>query len=253
MQDQLLVEQGRAFARAFRNAWYAEMGQDPRYAIVDYNDRDALVRRASDQITGGRRMETDLFLIRRNMNVPVGYDRRVFLELKSGITGVQCDWFFHRTIEPRYEEARELHRRVAYEHIPPLGSRENVFELNAAELWRHIVLDEDGVFDGHGPEDYGYVDFYIAVVVYAGFRAPGQRRLFAQWVRDICIWAPYCPRNRDPEVPENIIANVNLRDFATLSEILCRGLDMGPEMAGAVEQRTTRNALNEPLLRPGPA
>ena len=48
MQDQLLVEQGRAFARAFRNAWYAEMGQDPRYAIVDYNDRDALVRRASD-------------------------------------------------------------------------------------------------------------------------------------------------------------------------------------------------------------
>ena len=80
MQDQLLVEQGRAFARAFRNAWYAEMGQDPRYAIVDYNDRDALVRRASDQITGGRRMETDLFLIRRNMNVPVGYDRRVFLE-----------------------------------------------------------------------------------------------------------------------------------------------------------------------------
>ena len=120
-------------------------------------------------------METDLFLIRRNMNVPVGYDRRVFLELKSGITGVQWDWFFHRTIEPRYEEARELHRRVAYEHIPPLGSRENVFELNAAELWRHIVLDEDAVFDGHGPEDYGYVDFYIAVVVYAGFRAPGQR------------------------------------------------------------------------------
>ena len=26
MQDQLLVEQGRTFARAFRNAWYAEVG-----------------------------------------------------------------------------------------------------------------------------------------------------------------------------------------------------------------------------------
>ena len=122
MQNQMLAEQGRAFVRAFKNAWHAEVGQNPRYSIVDYNDRDLLVRCASDQITGGHRMETDLFLIRRNMGVPVGYDRRVFLELKSGITGVRKDWFFHRTIEPRYEAARDLYHRIAYAHIPPLGS-----------------------------------------------------------------------------------------------------------------------------------
>ena len=85
MQNQMLAEQCRAFVRAFKNAWHAEVGQNPRYSIVDYNDRDLLVRCASGQITGGHRMETDLFLIRRNMGVPVGYDRRVFLELKSGI------------------------------------------------------------------------------------------------------------------------------------------------------------------------
>ena len=45
MQNQPLVEEGRAFVRAFRNAWQAEVGQDPRYSIADYNDRDALVRR----------------------------------------------------------------------------------------------------------------------------------------------------------------------------------------------------------------
>ena len=251
MQDQNLVEQGRAFARAFRNAWHIEVGQDPRYAIVDYNDRDALVRRASDQITGGHRMETDLFLIRRNMNVPVGYDRRVFLELKSGVAGVERDRFFHQIIVPEYEVARALQHRIAYEHIPPLGARDDVFDLNAVELWRYIVLDEDGVFDGDGPEDQAYVDFYVAVVVYASFRAPERGRLFAQWARDIRIWAPYCPRNRDPEVPENIIANVNLADFGTLSENLCRGLEMEPALAMAIEQRTIRNALNEPLLRQG--
>ena len=248
MQNQLLMEHGRAFARAFRNAWYAEVDQDSRYSIVDYDDRDNLVRRASDQITGGHRMKTDLFLVRRNANVPVGYDRRVFLELKSGVTGVQRDWFFRRTIKPRYEEARRLQRRVAYGHIPPIARRDDVFDLNAAELWRYIVLDEDGVFDGHGPEDYGYVDFYIAVVVYAGFRAPERGRLFAQWVRDIRIWAPYCPEDQDPAVPENTIANVNLEDFGRLSGILCQGLEMEPELARAVEERTCRNALNEPLL-----
>ena len=215
--------------------------------------RDLLVRCASDQITGGHRMETDLFLIRRNMGVPVGYDRRVFLELKSGISGVRKDWFFHRTIEPRYEAARDLYHRIAYEHIPPLGSRYDVFDLNAAELWRYIVLDEDGVFDGHGLEDYGYVDFYVAVIVYAGFRAPEQGRLFAQRVRDIRIWAPYCPENSDPAVPENIIANVNLADFGTLGEILCQGLEMEPELAMAIEEQTWRNALNEPLLGLAPA
>ena len=245
-----LVEEGRAFVRAFRNAWQAEVGQDPRYSIVDYDDRDALVRRASDQITSGHRMETDLFLIRRNANVPVGYDRRVFLELKSGTTGVHYDWFFHRTIVPRYDEARGLHRRVAYEQIPPIERRDDVFDLNAAELWRYIVLDENGVFDGGTPEDHAYVDFYIAVAVYAGFRAPERGRLFAQWIRDIRIWAPYCPRNRDPEVPENIIANVDLARFGTLSEILCQGLEMEPDLALAIEQLTCRNALNEPLLGP---
>ncbi len=251
MQNRNLVEQGRAFARAFRNAWRTEMVQDPRYAIVEYNDRDALVRRASDQVTGGHRMETDLFLIRRNMNVPVGYDRRVFLELKSGLTGVLYDWFFDQTIEPRYDEARELYRQVTYERIPPIARRGDVFELNAAELWRYIILDENGVFDGGTPDDHGYVDFYVAVVVYAGFRAPEQGRLFAQWVRDIRIWAPYCPQNQDPEAPGNILANVNLADFGTLSENLCRGLEMEPALAMAIEQRTILNALNEPLLRQG--
>ena len=161
MQNQMLAEQCRAFVRAFKNAWHAEVGQNPRYSIVDYNDRDLLVRCASGQITGGHRMETDLFLIRRNMGVPVGYDRRVFLELKSGVTvqtcgdlrairpviegkpstelptqpnwipsnvnsynlaftGVRKDWFSHRTIEPRYEAARDLYHRIAYEHISPV-------------------------------------------------------------------------------------------------------------------------------------
>ncbi len=253
MQNQTLVEQGRAFARAFRNAWHAAVGQDPRYSIVDYDDRDALVQRASDQITGGYRMETDLFLIRRNANVPVGYDRRVFLELKSGTAGVQCDWFFHRTIEPRYAEARDLHRLIGYEHIPALVSRDDVFDLNAAELWRYIVLDENGAFDGGTPEDHDYVDFFVAVVVYAGFRAPERGRLFAQSVQDIRIWAPYCPIGRDPEVPENVIANVNLADFGTLTEVLCRALEMEPALAMAVEDQTFRNALDEPLLDPAPA
>ena len=253
MQNQLLVQQGRAFARAFRNAWQAEVGQDPRYLIVDYDERDALVRRASDQITGGHRMETDLFLVRRNLNAPVGYDRCMFLELKTAVTGVLFEHFFREKIEPEYEVARELHDRIAYEHIPPLASRDDVLDLNAAELWRYIVLDENGVFDGVTPADHAYVDFYIAVGVYAGFRAPGQRRLFAQCVRDIRIWAPYCPKGKDPEVAENIIANVNLADFGTLSENLCRGLEMEPELAMAIEQQTIRNTLNEPLLGPGRA
>ena len=85
---------------------------------------------------------------------------------------------------------------------PWLWFRYDVFDLNAAELWRYIVLDEDGVFDGHGLEDYGYVDFYVAVIVYAGFRTPEPGRLFAQRVRDIRIWTPYCPENSDPAVPK---------------------------------------------------
>ena len=38
MQNQMLAEQGRAFVRAFKNAWHAEVGQNQRYSIVDYND-----------------------------------------------------------------------------------------------------------------------------------------------------------------------------------------------------------------------
>ena len=83
-----------------------------------------------------------------SLNLTYFRDRDRFLE-QSPVSSA----FFHRTIEPRYEEARELHRRVAYEHIPRLAPGRMFLSLT--------------------PRNCGgtcYVDFYIAVVVYAGFR-----------------------------------------------------------------------------------
>ena len=246
--DRLRIEQGRAFARAFRTAWHEILGQDRKYRIVDYDDRDDLARQASDQISDDRRRETNLFLVRDNPAYPVGYDHCMFLETKAGTTGVRQDWFFADVIQPKYEIAQALHHRVWYENTPDLDTREDVFDLNAAELRRYVVHDENGIFDGGTAEDHGYVSFPIAVLVFAGFRAYDQQQLFAQWVRHTRVWAPYCPNSKDPIDPESWIANVNLADFGRLNEILCRGLEMKQELALEIERLTIEKALNEPLL-----
>ena len=248
-ENQQRIEQGRAFARAFRQAWYDTLCQNHVYRIVEYDGRDNLCRQVSDQIRNGHNTETDLFLVRRDENSPVGYDRYMFLEIKAGMAGIKYESFFNGVIQPAYDRARNLLGPI-FGTIPQINARYNVFDLNGSELKKYIVHQENGIFAGGTPDDYEIVVFHIAVLAYAGFRNIDRGRLFAQWVQDIHIWAPYCPIGKDAQNPENWIANVNLADFQSLAQILCQGLGMELELAQQVERRTLENALANPRLNP---